>query len=81
MPRLHLVFFGKLGLHLVLWLRKRIPSDVSIQEELPREEIGNLTKAKEIIKDLLRCLPEENIEGVYEITEEAEQFLRESERQ
>lgn len=36
----------------------------------------NLTKAKEIIKDLLRVLPKENIEGVYEITEEAEQFIR-----
>ena len=36
-----------------------------------------LTKAKGIIKDLLHCLPKENIEGVYEVTEEAEQFLRE----
>ena len=32
--------------------------------------------AKEIIKDLLKCLPKENIEGVYEATEAAEQFLR-----
>lgn len=31
--------------------------------------------AKEIIKDLLKCLPKENIEGVYEATEAAEQFL------
>lgn len=38
-----------------------------------------LTKAKEIIKDLLQVLPKENIEGIYEITEEAEQFLREVE--
>ena len=37
-----------------------------------------LTKAKEIIRDLLQVLPKENIEGIYEITEEAEQFLRES---
>ena len=36
-----------------------------------------LTKAKEIIRDLLHVLPKENIEGVYEVTEEAEQFLRE----
>lgn len=36
-----------------------------------------LTKAKEIIRDLLHCLPKENIEGVYEVTEEAEQFLKE----
>lgn len=40
-----------------------------------------LAKAKEIIKALLSILPEENIEGVYEIVEEAEQFLRESEEQ
>lgn len=32
--------------------------------------------SKEIIKDLLKCLPKENIEGVYEVTEAAEQFLR-----
>lgn len=38
-----------------------------------------LTKAKEIIRDLLQALPKENIEGIYEITEEAEQFLRENE--
>ena len=36
----------------------------------------NLIKAKEIIRDLLKCLPKENIEGVYEVTEAAEEFLR-----
>ena len=36
-----------------------------------------LAKAKAIIKDLLSVLPKENIEGVYEVTEAAEQFLRE----
>ena len=40
------------------------------------KEHYQLTKAKEIIKDLLQCLPKENIEGIYEITEEAEEFLR-----
>ena len=39
------------------------------------------TKAKEIIKEMLGILPKENIEGVYEITEEAEQFLRGLEEQ
>lgn len=39
-----------------------------------------LTKAKEIIRDLLHCLPKENIEGVYEVTEEAEEFLKELEK-
>lgn len=38
-----------------------------------------LTKAKEIMREMLRILPKENIEGIYEITEEAEQFLKESE--
>ena len=37
---------------------------------------GNLTRAREIIKDLLKYLPKENIEGVYEVTEAAEEFLR-----
>lgn len=39
-----------------------------------------LTKAKEIIKEMLSILPKENIESVYEITEEAEQFIREVEK-
>ena len=39
-----------------------------------------LTKAKEIIKEMLSILPKENIEGIYEITEEAEQFLKEVEK-
>lgn len=38
-----------------------------------------LTRAKGIIKDLLKCLPKENIEGIYEVTEEAEQFINEVE--
>ena len=38
-----------------------------------------LTKAKELIKEMLSILPKENIEGIYEITEEVEQFLRENE--
>ena len=32
--------------------------------------------SKEIIKNLLQVLPKENIEGVYEATEAAEEFLR-----
>ena len=39
-----------------------------------------LTKAKELIKEMLSILPKENIEGIYEITEEAEQFLNEVEK-
>lgn len=36
-------------------------------------------KAKAIIKEMLSVLPKENIEGIYEIAEEAEEFLRELE--
>ena len=39
--------------------------------------VEQLAKAKEIIRDLFQVLPKENIEGIYEITEEAEQFLKE----
>ena len=41
--------------------------------------VTDFNKAKEIIRDLLQVLPKENIEGIYEITEEAEQFLRKRE--
>ena len=39
--------------------------------------VADFNKAKEIIKEMLGILPKENIEGIYEITEEAEQFIRE----
>ena len=39
-----------------------------------------MNEAKGIIKDLLQCLPKENIEGVYEVAEEAEEFLSEVEK-
>ena len=40
----------------------------------------DFNKAKKIIKEMLSILPKENIEGVYEITEEAEEFLKEVEK-
>ena len=40
-----------------------------------KKQDEQLIKAKEIIKEMLSILPKENIEGVYEITEHAEQFL------
>ena len=43
-------------------------------------EETRLIKAMAIIKDLLSVLPKENTEGVYEVVEEAEQFLREVEK-
>ena len=39
-----------------------------------------LIKATELIKEMLSILPKENIEGVYEITEKAEEFIREAEK-
>ena len=39
--------------------------------------VADFNKAKELIKEMLSILPKENIEGIYEITEEAEQFIRE----
>ena len=38
-----------------------------------------LVKAKAILNEVLSILPKENTEGIYEITENAEQFLRELE--
>ena len=53
--------------------------DVARTDELREKAQKQLTKAKELIKEMLSILPKENIEGVYEITEEAEQFLKGSE--
>ena len=39
--------------------------------------VADFNKAKELIKEILSILPKENIEGIYEITEETEQFIRE----
>ena len=75
----------------VKWVKNVFPNDEFKQSGISRAlvefaELGynkaneRLIKAKEIIKDLLQCLPKENIEGVYEITEEAEQFIREAEK-
>ena len=74
----------------IKWVKDVFPNDEFKQSGISRAlvefaELGynkaneRLIKAKEIIKDLLQCLPKENIEGIYEITEEAEQFLRELE--
>lgn len=61
---------------------KSCPSDGSCVHYNKWEEYKNpqLTKAKEIIKEMLSILPKENIEDIYEITEEAEHFLREVEK-
>ena len=58
---------------------KSCPNDGSCVHYNKWEDYKNpqFTKAKAIIKDLLSVLPKENIEGVYETVEAAEQFLRE----
>ena len=62
---------------------KMTGDDILTYEKLINSEeiriVKQLSRAKEIIKDLLQVLPKENIEGIYEVTEEAEQFLREVE--
>lgn len=50
---------------------------LDIANELKTQK--QLVRAKAIIKEMLSILPKENIEGIYEIAEEAEQFLRELE--
>ena len=51
--------------------------DLDTANELKAQK--QLVRAKAIIKEMLSILPKENIKGVYESTEEAEQFLREGE--
>lgn len=67
------------------WLNKRYLKDMGVRKPCKEAYLAGfescnqqLVKAKEIIRDLLKCLPKENIEGVYEATEAAEQFLREA---
>lgn len=61
---------------------KSCPNDESCVHYNKWEEYKNqqLTKAKELIKEMLSILPKENIEDIYEITEEAEQFINEVEK-
>ena len=65
------------------WLNKRYLKDMGVRKPCKEAYLAGfescnqqLVKAKEIIRDLLKCLPKENIEGVYEATEAAEEFLR-----
>lgn len=68
------------------WLDERYLKDMGVRKPCKEAYLAGfescnqqLVKAKEIIKDLLKCLPKENIEGVYEATEAAEQFIRDGE--
>ena len=57
-------------------LTQKIVYIKELKEDIAEHD-KQLTKAKELIKEMLSILPKENIEGIYEITEEAEQFLSE----
>ena len=76
-PELHLEEMAE------AWLDERYLKDMGVRRPCKEAYIAGfdtcnqqLVKAKESIKDLLMCLPKENVEGIYEITEAAEQFLR-----
>ena len=65
------------------WLDERYLKDMGVRRPCKEAYLAGfescnqqLVKAKEVIKDLLKVLPKENIEGVYEATEAAEEFLR-----
>lgn len=65
------------------YLDKRYLKDMGIRRPCKEAYLAGLetysqqlVKAREIIRDLLHVLPKENIEGVYEATEAAEEFLR-----
>lgn len=58
----------------------KLTEDNIVMAKQRGEIAAQLTKAKEIIKEMLSILPKENIEDVYEIIEEAEQFISEVEK-
>lgn len=56
--------------------RLSVPRIMHIAQDVFHKTLSIKYRPEEIIKDLLKCLPKENIEGVYEATETAEEFLR-----
>lgn len=66
-----------------VWLDERYLKDMGVRRPCKEAYLAGfescnqqLVKAKEIIKNLFQVLPKEKIEGVYEATEAAEEFLR-----
>ena len=53
-----------------------VPRIMHVAEDVFNKTLSIKYHPEEIINDLLKCLPKENIEGVYEATEAAEEFLR-----
>lgn len=58
--------------------RLSVPRIMHVAQDVLHKTLSVKHNPEEIIRDLLKCLPKENIEGVYEATEAAEQFLREA---
>ena len=61
--------------------RLSVPSIMHVAQDVFHKTLSIKYHPEEIIKDLLKVLPKENIEGVYEATEAAEQFLRNGDTQ
>ena len=56
--------------------RLSVPRIMHVAQDVLHKTLSIKHNPEEIINDLLKCLPKENIEGVYEATEAAEEFLR-----
>ncbi len=58
--------------------RLSVPRIMHVAQDVFHKTLSIKHRPEEIIKDLLQVLPKENIEGIYEITEAAEAFLRDT---
>ena len=56
--------------------RLSVPRIMHVVQDVFHKTLSIKYHPEEIIRDLLKCLPKENIEGIYEATEAAEEFLR-----
>ena len=59
--------------------RLSVPRIMHVAQDVLNKTLSIKYHPEEIIKNLLQVLPKENIEGVYEATEAAEEFLRNGE--
>lgn len=58
--------------------RLSVPRIMHVAQDVFHKALSVKYHPEEIIKDLLKVLQKENIEGVYEVTEAAEEFLRDT---
>lgn len=58
--------------------RLSVPRIMHVAQDVFHKTLSIKYHPEEIIKNLLQVLPKENIEGVYEATEAAEEFLRDT---